>query len=190
VVYELSPSGDGSWSEIVLYQFCSVAQCSDGQFPGGNLIEDSAGGLFGVTNSGGLPCNRGPYGCGTVFKLTPNGANFDESVLYTFCAKNDCKDGAAPVGGLVLDQFSNLFGATFEGGGNDIDQEGIGGGVIFELSGADYNVLHRFCSKSNCADGEYPEAGLVIDGAGALYGTTFRGGAFGGIGGTLFDFAP
>ena len=37
-------------------------------------------------------------------------------------------------------------------------------------------VLHSFCSQSNCADGAGPSAGLIMDGAGNLYGTTFSGG--------------
>jgi uncharacterized repeat protein (TIGR03803 family) len=189
VAYELSPNGDGSWSYSILYQFCSVApHCSDGEFPSGALFEDGAGNLLGTTGGGGSPCNSEPHGCGTVFKLAPNGEGFGETVLYAFCQKTDCKDGADPEGGVTLDPTGNLLGTTFAGGGNDIDESGIGGGVVFELSGTSYRVLHRFCSKDSCADGEYPETGVQLDQMGVAYGTSGIGGAFGG--GTVFAVTP
>jgi uncharacterized repeat protein (TIGR03803 family) len=189
VAYELLPNGNGSWTETVLHLFCSAAQCADGEFPDGNLIWDSGGSLLGTTAAGGLSCDRGPFGCGTIFKLVPNGTDSQESVLYAFCQKKDCKDGANPVGAVVLDSGGNLFGTTTDGGGNDIDGMSIGGGVVYELSGSTFSVLHRFCSKSDCADGADPEAGLVIDGSGNLFGTATMAGAF-AAGGDVFEVHP
>lgn len=193
VAYELIPNGDGTWTQSVLYRFCSAANCSDGEFPGGSLTMDGQGNLLGTTGAGGHPCgDRGTNGCGTIFRLVPNGAASQETVLYAFCLKRDCKDGAGPDGRPLLDSSGNIFGVTFEGGGNDTDQSGIGGGVVFELTGGELKVLHRFCSAANCADGEYPQAGLGMDASGVLFGATRFGGMFGGtqIGGTVFRLTP
>jgi len=51
---------------------------------------------------------------------------------------------------------------------------------------AEDEVLHSF--NLNGTDGVTPEAGLVVDSGGNLYGTTAQGGAFGG--GTLFRLTP
>jgi uncharacterized repeat protein (TIGR03803 family) len=68
VVFKLSPQ-DGKWAESVLHSF---GNGSDGIFPGGGLVLDSSGDLFGVTEQGGYtgdPC--GQEGCGVVFEITP-----------------------------------------------------------------------------------------------------------------------
>jgi uncharacterized repeat protein (TIGR03803 family) len=178
-VFELSPSGQ-SWIETVLYAFCSTDQCTDGAFPTGNLTMDVAGNLLGITGAGGQRCKPDPAGCGVVFKLLPNGASSEETVLYAFCQKSDCRDGREPLGGVVLDESGDLFGTTSLGGGNDIDRDGLGGGIAYELSGSSFKVLHAFCTLANCADGEYPERGsLVSDGQGHFLGTVGLGGQFG-----------
>lgn len=193
VAFELTPNGDGSWTQTVLYRFCSAENCVDGAAPIGTLIMDAAGTLFGATRGGGTDCRlERPYGCGTIYKLIPNGTSSQETVLYSFCMKKDCKDGADPGGGVILDSLGNLFGTTFAGGGNDTDDSGIGGGTAFELSAGSLKILHRFCGVPNCGDGEYPDAGLVMDSAGFLYGVT----NFGGVGGvdsdsgTVFQLRP
>lgn len=179
IVFELNPNG-GAWTQTILYRFCSAENCADGAFPGGALVADAAGNLFGTTGGGGAihcpPSRR--RGCGTVFKLQPNGSLSQETVLYAFCAKSDCKDGFQPAGGVALDPSGNLFGVTNFGGGNDIDVFGFGGGTIFELSGTILKTLHRFCSLAACADGEYPLGGTIVDGMGDVFGATARGGAF------------
>ena len=192
VAYQLSPNGDGSWSQTVLYQFCSAPECSDGEFPSGKLVEDGAGGLLGTTGGGGSQCGHGSHGCGTIFRLVPNGVNSEETVLYAFCKKRDCKDGADPEGGVTLDSFGNVYGTAFSGGGNDIDMSGIGGGAVFKLGGGSLSILHRFCALPNCSDGEYPDDGLVRDPNGPLFGTTTAGGMFGQSidGGTVFQIVP
>jgi hypothetical protein len=82
--------------------------------------------------------------------------------------------------GVLLDEQGNLFGTTELGGGNDIDLNGLGGGVAYELSGSSFSVLHAFCSLADCADGEYPADGTLIpDGHGHLFGTVQLGGQFG-----------
>jgi len=66
----------------------------------------------------------------------------------------------------------------------------LGGGVVFKLApDGTEAVLHRFCSQSGCADGEHPHAGLVLDTAGNLYGTTYYGGSNVYNGGVVFKLA-
>jgi uncharacterized repeat protein (TIGR03803 family) len=158
--------------ETVIYNFCSLQNCADGEEPMANLVLDSKGNMYGTTIYGG------EWGYGTVFKVTPKGA---ESVLYSFCPKTDCYDGAHPASGLVADKNGNLYGTTPNGGAN-------GDGVIFEIaSNGSESTLYSFCSQQNCADGDTPEAGLTMDASGNLYGTTYYGGADGD--GTLFEYS-
>lgn len=188
VVYELSPTGK-SWTETTLYRFCALAQCSDGALPKGDLAMDATGTLYGTTGVGGTKCKPGDWGCGVLYKLIPNGAQSQETVLYAFCKERDCRDGSAPQAGLLINSDGSLIGTTYFGGGNDIDVETLGGGVIFELTGTTYKVLHRFCSLDECADGEYPTAQLVMDKDNRFLGSASMGGAFGesGLGGTVFE---
>src|SRR5205823_10140998 len=86
VVFKLAPDG----TQTVLYSFCNQSHCTDGARPTGVLIADPSGNLFGTTaQGGGTRCSG--YGCGTVFKLAPDGT---ETVLYAF--KGGEKDGALP----------------------------------------------------------------------------------------------
>lgn len=102
--------------------------------------------------------------------------------LYDFCSQTSCTDGNYSAAPLVADAAGNLYGTTAEGGAN-------GWGIIFELvhkkSGYSFRVLHNFCAETNCTDGYDPVAGLVIDTAGNLYGTTKFGGAQNG--GSVFE---
>ena len=111
VVFELSPQSDGSWSETVLYRFCSVGNCADGEGPGtGPLVIDRAGYLYGTTYFGGAYSNCNGGTCGVVFRLDATGK---ETVLHSFTGGTD---GAAPSAGLIMDSHGNLYGTTQEGG--------------------------------------------------------------------------
>jgi len=104
-------------------------------------------------------------------------------VLYSFCSQQNCPDGYQPVGGVVFDAKGNLYGTTQWGGTH-------GGGTAFELAPATggnwtEKTLYDFCSQTNCSDGYEPEASLILDSAGNLYGTTFEEG-----GGTVFELVP
>ena len=70
-VFELSPKPDGTWTESVIYNFCTApsANCPDGNYPMGGLALDAAGNLYGTTYSGGGYA----FQAGTVFQLTPQG---------------------------------------------------------------------------------------------------------------------
>ena len=168
-VFELMPPPlhSGAWTEKVLYDFKGYKK-ADGAGPLSSLIADSAGSLYGTTIYGGT----GSFCCGTVFKLAPNGT---ETVLYTFCAQNNCADGKLPRAGLVVGNAGNFYGTTPEGGANCPTDSGCG--VIFKLApDGTYTVLYSFCSQTNCSDGARSYDSLIVDSAGNLYGTTLEGG--------------
>ena len=123
----------------------------------------TTGNLVGTAEQGGT-------GNGVVFQLAPDGSGF--KVLYAFCKLAGCADGAYPYGGLYADPATgNLFGTAAQGGSH-------GNGVVFKLTPSGMETaLHSFCSLTRCLDGAVPEAGLIADKAGNLYGTTLYGGA-------------
>jgi uncharacterized repeat protein (TIGR03803 family) len=177
-VYRLSPTGTG-WSHSVLYSFCSQTICTDGGGPIGGLIVGGAGNLYGTTASGGSQ-NRG-----AVYRLSPTGSGWSETVLYSFCSQNNCADGQYPASGLIMDGAGNLYATTANGGGQNY-------GTVYRLSptssGWSETVLYSFCSQTSCTDGLGPAAGLIMDGAGNLYGTTESGGSQNH--GTVYRLAP
>jgi|HubBroStandDraft_6_1064221.scaffolds.fasta_scaffold00165_7 uncharacterized repeat protein (TIGR03803 family) len=153
VVFKLDPSG----KETVLYNFCpnGFGNCTDGSFSTAGVVRDNEGNLYGTTGSGGA------NGQGTVFRLSPTGT---ETVLYSFAGG---ADGASPYAGVIRDEAGNLYGTTTGGGPS-------GWGTVFKVDPAGIEtVLYSF---TGATDGGLPEAGLIRDEAGNLYGTTFFGG--------------
>jgi len=137
-----------------------------GCFPFGGLISDRTGNLYGTTNA----C--GPGNNGTVFKLAPNG---QIKALYTFKGGTDGSGSAAP---LLQDAAGNLYGTTEFGGDLSCTLLGfqIGCGTVFKLDRTgNETVLYRF---EGMQDGGFPQAGLVMDAAGRLYGTASEAGDF------------
>jgi uncharacterized repeat protein (TIGR03803 family) len=136
----------------------------DGAVPIAGLVQDPAGNLYGTTQQGGITggvcANSGLNGCGTVFKVDPSG---NETVLYRFTGGTD---GQFPSAGLVLDSAGNFYGTT-QYGGPVTAACGIGCGTVFKLdpSGPTLTTLHNIGSSG----------GLVMDGAGILYGSTTEG---------------
>jgi len=168
--------------EKVLYSFCSLNYCVDGEQPDAGLVFDPAGNLYGTTYAGGT------WDDGVVFQLAPNHGGWTEKVLHTF----NGNDGAGPSANLVLDAAGNLYGTASEGG------SGESVGSVFELvpnhGKWTEKVLHFFHPKEK--DGASPQAGLVWDVSGNLYGSTQFGGAYSsgctpsGYGcGTVFEMA-
>ena len=163
--------------QIASYSFCSLAACRDGARPEAPVMLDASGNVYGTTVYGGLD------GGGTVFEVTEGGStgNSTESVLYSFCSALQCTDGWYPHAGLVIDVAGNFYGTTAAGGAQN-------GGVAFKLTpGGSETVLYSFCSMPNCADGSAPQAGLVRDNSGNLFGTTKKGGA--NNAGTVFEIS-
>src|SRR5216684_1102386 len=151
----------------VLHTFLGGA---DGQDPlYGRLILDAKGHLYGTTALGGSGACSG--GCGTVFQLSATGR---ETVLYSFTGTGG--DGKYPYGSLVRDTAGNLYGTTYGGGTSGSACNGYGCGTVFMLDPAGKEtVLYSFTGG---VDGATPQAGLIRDAAGNLYGTTYLGGAY------------
>ena len=181
VVFELSPMGGEEWKWSVLYTFTG-GNDGGGSFAG--LLMDAAGNLYGTTRFGGT------HNWGTVFKLSPTtGGKWTETVLYSFCSVPNCVDGGDPWSSLVFDSAGNLYGTTYAGGDvTECNSLQIGCGVVFKLTpgagGWRETVLHGFRGR----DGASPVAGVAIDSAGNLYGTTLYGGIYGD--GVVFELAP
>ena len=161
VVFEITPSG----TETVLYSFTGGL---DGNGPNGDLVLDAQGNLYGTTSNGGT------YSVGTVFKVTPGGI---ETVLHNFRGDGATfTDGKNPQGGLVADQYGNLYGVT-ENGGTNHD------GTVFGVTPSGvYKILYNFLGGT--VHGANPVGPLTIDGQGNLYGVTFYGA------GTVYRVTP
>ena len=178
-VFELSPREGGGWTERVLHSF---GHGTDGTGPYANLVIDVVGNLYGTTQLGGI------HNSGTVFELSPEeGGGWTEKVLHSF--NDNGVDGSYPLAGLTFDAAGNLYGMTQQGGINSCDGKNCG--TVFELSprqdgGWTETVLHDF--NNNGRDGVNPQAGLIIDDSGNLYGTTYRGGIHNS--GTAFELSP
>jgi uncharacterized repeat protein (TIGR03803 family) len=159
---------DTTGKETVLYTFTGGWGGTDGYLPAGALVRDAAGNLYGTTQLGGN------YSFGTVFKVDSAGK---ETVLYRFRGGSN---GDQPVGGVIMDKAGDLYGTT-QGGGTSYD------GTVFKLNPVGNKpVLYSFASG---VDGSQPDAGVIADVAGNLYGTTAYGGGiacFGGGCGTVF----
>ncbi len=213
VIFKIEPSGH----ETVLYAFTGG---SDGAGPYAGLVRDSAGNLYGTTYGGGAS-GKGvvfkldtagnltvlhyftggvdggyPYGGvvldsgylygttvfggaandGVVYKLDNAG---HETVLYTFTRG---ADGGWPYAGVTLDPAGNIYGTTELGGAADA-------GVVFKLDNTGHEtVLHSFTGG---AGGSEPVAGVILDPAGNIYGTTWYGGSASGYGyGVIFKLDP
>jgi uncharacterized repeat protein (TIGR03803 family) len=121
--------------------------------PRGGLVADSSGDLFATTTGGST-------GVGSVFEAPLGGVIATVATPGTF-------DAADPLSGLVIDSAGNLYGASSAGGVNQM-------GSIFELpkGSTTFTVLASF----NGVNGSNPQAGLIMDAAGNLYGTTTSGG--------------
>lgn len=165
-VFKLQQMG-GKWTNQVLY--------SPYGYPRGGLVFDSSGNLYG-------PAFIGGNGQGSIYRLSPSGTGWIETNLYDF---TNGSDGGYPWAGLILDPSGNLYGATTSGGSGRA-------GTVFQLVNSNgtwtLNTLYDFTGSS---DGRFvvgPVGSLVMDSAGALYGTTFAGGAYGY--GAAFKLTP
>jgi uncharacterized repeat protein (TIGR03803 family) len=161
VVFELSPSSGGTWTETVLYNFTGE---SDGASPAGGVIFDGKGSLYGTTSLGPPSSCDGGLGCGTVYQLTPSTTGWTLSVLHTF----DGTDGDAPWAPMTFDNAGNLYGTTTTGGS--------GHGVVFKLSPLGSSWTETVLLTFNQSDGALPYGGLILDKQGVLYGSASIGG--------------
>jgi len=190
-IFELSPGADGVWTEQLLYSFAQgnqTAQTGPSQ-PQANLILDTQGNLYGTSLSGGKDS------FGTVFELVkPSaGGTWTEKTLWNFLATGGA-DGFNPRGGLIWDAEGNLYGTTSAGGSGEGNGTGLdASGAVFELSpgkGGVWTEKLLWSFGAGAYDGTAPQAGLIFDSKGNLYGTTHTGGATPYNTGTVFELSP
>jgi uncharacterized repeat protein (TIGR03803 family) len=158
----------------VIYSF---AGGNDGEYLDTDLVMDAAGNLYGTSVQGG------DFSSGTVFQLSPSGAGWTHTVLYSFTGGID---GGEPYKGVTLDSEGNIYGTAVTGGSGSCEG---GCGVLFKLtnSGGTWTqiVIHAFTGGN---DGSGPGSGLTLDPHGNLYGMTPTGGAHGL--GVVFQLHP
>jgi uncharacterized repeat protein (TIGR03803 family) len=169
-LFEITPPG----KLTTLYTFCSTgeANCTDGAYPEGAIVQGTDGNLYGTTSGGGGSADLMPlvspelagaiyFFCKSTecdlqhqFNGDAAGGGAKEQILYTFCAKENCADGGGPQGGLMQASNGNFYGTTSGGGAHLY-------GTAFELSPAGkLTTLYSFCAKAKCTDGAYPSATL------------------------------
>jgi hypothetical protein len=182
VVYELSPTDQGEWTETVIHYFNG----GQGARPAGTPTFDAHGRLYGLTEAGGL------HGDGTAYRLLPpttQGGAWNFRVIYQF--GSSLTDSVNPQSSLTVHGSGILYGAAQFGGQNGV-------GTVFALSpptttgGAwTESILHDFASGT---DGNQPTGNVIFDHAGNLYGATGRGGGNGsgcnGGCGVVYELTP
>jgi uncharacterized repeat protein (TIGR03803 family) len=146
-VFKLSKTG----KETVLHSFAGGT--SDGCYPFGGLLQDTAGNLYGTTEV----C--GASGVGTIFKISKTGK---ETILHSFAGGSS--DGEFPsFTSLLMDANDDLYGVAEQGGTSNL-------GVVYKLSKAGkLTVLHSFAGGTT--DGCDVFGTPAMDAAGNLYGT-------------------
>jgi len=181
-VFELLPRRTGKWRFALVHNF---GDGLDGAVPYGGLVLDASGNLYGTTTMGGA------NNSGTAFELSPDADGWSLTTLYDFCSESGCPD-VGTMAALAWGKKGELYG-TSQGGGTD-------GGEIFELAPShdnwSYTLIHTFqASHYNqpAPGGSNPYAGLIVDSAGNLYGTTWIGGiacAGGNSCGVVYELTP
>lgn len=138
------------------------------------LVQEFDGNVYGA-DYGWHPT----YGnAGSIFRATTSG---EITTIYTFCSAPNCTDGIQP-GGLVVGTDGNIYGVTFQGGGNTEANCNFYGtssscGTLFKITPAgELTTLYNFCSQANCADGSLPVGPLIQATDGNFYGMTRAGG--------------
>jgi uncharacterized repeat protein (TIGR03803 family) len=172
VVFELSPTS-GGWTEKVLYSFLGG---NDGSAPWAGVNFGPDGNLYGTTEFGGF------NNSGVIYKLTPSGSGWSESIVHSF-ANTD--DGRRPFAGLTVDRYGNMYGATSAGGAN-------GGGTAFRLtpsgSGWNFQTIYGFTGTGGGQVANGPVSNLVIDNGNNVWGATGGDGTY--AKGTVFRLTP
>jgi hypothetical protein len=180
-VFELTPPSTkgADWAESILLSFNGT----DGDYPVAGLIMDKNGNLYGTTSGAANSSD------GTVFELTPPsipGGSWGEATLWNF---EGYPDGSGPKADLIMDpKTGDLYGTTAGGGAHQYY------GTVFKLTPPSTSqpnwseeILWNFPSYTH--DGYFPEAGLIMDTSGDLYGTTAEGGAYNPGAGTVFKIS-
>ena len=164
----------GGQNGLHLWQNGAAALGLHGFGPGGAVVFDSSGNMYGTTPDGGA------YSAGTVYELTPGRKGWRERVIHAFTGGSDGSTGS--LGPLLVDASGDLYGVTELGGAH-------GAGTVFRMSprgrgGWDFRTLYAFAGSPDAA---FPYGGLIAGANGALYGTTYYGGQAGA--GAVFNLS-
>jgi uncharacterized repeat protein (TIGR03803 family) len=170
VVFLLSKAGK-NWVETVLYNFTGG---KDGFGPGGTVVFDKVGNLYGTTPDGGNLSKCSGGGCGVVYQISPiRGGGWKQTVLHTFTGGADGAVGS--LGPLLVDKSGNIFGIAELAGDPSCQC-----GTVFKLALVGgkwkFKTLDAFKGVPNAGS---PYGGVIADNKGNLYGTTYYGGANG-----------
>ncbi|MGA8489968.1 MAG: choice-of-anchor tandem repeat GloVer-containing protein [Terriglobales bacterium] len=170
VVFLLSKSGK-RWVETVMYNFTGG---KDGSGPGGAVVFDSVGNLYGTTPDGGNLHKCNGLGCGVVYQISPvRGGGWKQTVLHTFTGGADGAVGS--LGPLLVDKAGNVFGVAELGGDPSCQC-----GTVFRLRTVSgkwkFKTLDAFKGAPQAG---FPYGGVIADSKGNLYGSTYYGGANG-----------
>ena len=155
LVFQLTPK-----MENVLHSFTAG---NDGFGPGGGVVYDRSGNVFGTTPDGGK------YSEGIVYEVSHSGTHWNERVIHAFTGGKD--GGVGSLGSLWIDASGNLYGVTELGGAHSA-------GTVFKLSPSSKKrwKLTTIYAFKGTPDAGFPYGGLIADDAGNLYGTTYDGG--------------
>jgi uncharacterized repeat protein (TIGR03803 family) len=172
----------GKFSVVYSFPFDSAKQIApNGTDILAGLVQGPDGNFYGTAAYGGTQGSCPltfitNVGCGTVFRLTPNGHT---KILHSFCGSDGCNpvEGAVPIGRMVFGRDGKLYGTTNSGGvANGI----FNSGTIFRISrSGQFETLHVFSGNSGTGDGANPVGGLIQASDGNFYGTTAHGGLSG-----------
>ena len=158
-VFKITPAG----ALKTLYSFCAQTNCPDGSGPNA-LVLGSDGNFYGTSANGGTSTACGVYGCGTVFKITPQGA-------FTSLHSFDVTDGDSITAPLMQAADGNFYGVAQADGP-------LLYGTVFRITPkGKLTTIYSFGAQPNFADGANPWARLVQAANGHLYGVTLNGGA-------------
>jgi uncharacterized repeat protein (TIGR03803 family) len=167
VVFELTRDGNMQ----TLYSFSGE---NDGFGPGGRVVFDKSGNLYGTAPDGGK------HGMGVVYQLSFHNNSWQQTVIHAFTGRNDGAVGS--LGPLLIDQSGNIYGIAELGGSHQA-------GTAYKISpvGGMWVFKTIFAFRGS-PDAGFPYGGLIPDQAGNLYGTTYYGGQFGL--GSVYELRP
>jgi uncharacterized repeat protein (TIGR03803 family) len=165
VVWRLAQSPGGDWDHEVIHAF--QGGTADGYGPGGPVVFDAQGNLYGMTATGG------EFLVGVIYRLAPTPSGpWTESVIHHFTGGLD--GGSGSKARLLLEPDGSFLGVATTGGA-------FGVGNVFRIApqpGGDWKLTTLYSFQGD-PDGVFPYGGLVRDAQGNLYGTTYYGGAYG-----------